>query len=132
MAGKSDTGHTHTKSQITDFPTSLPANGGNADYAKKAASVIDYNDTSDTPRAIKIGFSGLGLDTNTLAYIAGYTNDGKIKDVNKSVVQSWIGLNGYLPLSGGTMTGKLNVKTAGIRIPTSQPDNVADGDIWIQ
>ena len=25
------TGHTHTKSQITDFPTSLPANGGNAD-----------------------------------------------------------------------------------------------------
>ena len=24
-------GHTHTKSQITDFPTSLPANGGNAD-----------------------------------------------------------------------------------------------------
>lgn len=27
---KSDTGHTHTKSQIIDFPTSLPANGGNA------------------------------------------------------------------------------------------------------
>ena len=24
-------GHTHTKSQITDFPSSLPANGGNAD-----------------------------------------------------------------------------------------------------
>ena len=31
LAGKSDTGHTHTKSQITDFPASLPANGGNAD-----------------------------------------------------------------------------------------------------
>ena len=30
VAGKSDTGHTHTKSQITDFPTSLPANGGTA------------------------------------------------------------------------------------------------------
>lgn len=28
------TNHTHTKSQITDFPTSLPANGGNADRAK--------------------------------------------------------------------------------------------------
>ena len=24
-------GHTHTKAQITDFPSSLPANGGNAD-----------------------------------------------------------------------------------------------------
>ena len=34
LAGKSDTGHTHTKSQITDFPTSLPANGGTADNAK--------------------------------------------------------------------------------------------------
>ena len=33
VAGKSDTGHTHTKSQITDFPTSLPANGGTATKA---------------------------------------------------------------------------------------------------
>lgn len=31
VAGKADTGHTHTKSEITDFPTSLPANGGTAD-----------------------------------------------------------------------------------------------------
>ena len=31
LSGKSDTSHKHTKSQITDFPTSLPANGGNAD-----------------------------------------------------------------------------------------------------
>ena len=28
---KSDKGHKHTKNEITDFPTSLPANGGNAD-----------------------------------------------------------------------------------------------------
>ena len=27
--------HSHTKSQITDFPTSLPANGGNADTVDK-------------------------------------------------------------------------------------------------
>ena len=34
LNGKSNSVHTHTKSQITDFPiipTSLPANGGNAD-----------------------------------------------------------------------------------------------------
>ncbi len=30
-AHKANASHTHTKSQITDFPTSLPANGGNAD-----------------------------------------------------------------------------------------------------
>lgn len=33
LAGKADTRHTHTKSQITDFPSSLPANGGTADRA---------------------------------------------------------------------------------------------------
>lgn len=30
-AGKANLVHTHTKAQITDFPTALPANGGNAD-----------------------------------------------------------------------------------------------------
>lgn len=30
--------HTHTKSDITDFPTSLPANGGTADSAAKATT----------------------------------------------------------------------------------------------
>ena len=33
VAGKASSDHTHTKSEITDFPTSLPANGGTADYA---------------------------------------------------------------------------------------------------
>lgn len=36
--------HTHTKSQIIDFPTSLPANGGTADTAKNLSSFnIPYN-----------------------------------------------------------------------------------------
>ncbi|MDD6988783.1 hypothetical protein [Ruminococcus sp.] len=30
LNGKASTSHTHTKEDITDFPTSLPANGGNA------------------------------------------------------------------------------------------------------
>ena len=38
----------------------------------------------------------------------------------------------YLKLSGGTVTGKLDVKAAGIRIPTSRPNSLSDGDIWIQ
>lgn len=28
LAGKADASHTHTVSQISDFPASLPANGG--------------------------------------------------------------------------------------------------------
>ena len=31
QAGKSDIGHKHIKEDISNFPTSLPANGGNAD-----------------------------------------------------------------------------------------------------
>ena len=34
ISGKADKSHTHTKSEITDFPTSLPANGGMADSAR--------------------------------------------------------------------------------------------------
>lgn len=32
---KANSSHTHTKSQITDFPTSLPANGGTSDNSNK-------------------------------------------------------------------------------------------------
>ena len=38
LSGKSDSGHTHSKADITDFPASLPANGGNADYATNAGN----------------------------------------------------------------------------------------------
>lgn len=48
VAGKSDTGHTHTKSEITDFPTSLPANGGTADSATTAYKIrIGNSNPSD-------------------------------------------------------------------------------------
>lgn len=45
-------GHTHTKSDITDFPTKLPANGGNADtvdgkHASDFAAASDLKDLQD-------------------------------------------------------------------------------------
>ena len=82
--------HTHTKSQITDFPTSLPANGGIADTATSAISVVDYGDTSKT---IQIGYKGPGASIDDLAYIAGYLTGGtQIKDVSKDILKSWLGL----------------------------------------
>ena len=45
--------HTHTKSQITDFPTSMPANGGNA------TTVNGHTVNSDVPSGAKF------TDTNT-------------------------------------------------------------------
>lgn len=50
IKGKADSiyaklSHTHTKSQITDFPTSLPANGGTADKATKDGKGNNIADT---------------------------------------------------------------------------------------
>ena len=71
VAGKSDTGHTHTQSEITDFPTSLPANGGTATkatqdgsgnvitstYVKKSGDTLTSS-TSDTPLYVNTTASG--------------------------------------------------------------------------
>lgn len=48
LSGKSDSGHTHSKADITDFPASLPANGGNADtvdnfHADDFVNATDFN-----------------------------------------------------------------------------------------
>lgn len=40
--------HTHTKSQITDFPSSLPANGGNADTSNRAKFLETFQQNSTT------------------------------------------------------------------------------------
>ena len=63
---------------------------GNANTATKATGVTDYNSAS---RTIQVGYAGDGLNTSNLTHIAGYTDDGtKIKDVSKSVMQSWLGV----------------------------------------
>lgn len=63
---------------------------GNATTATKATGVTDYKNAS---RTIQVGYAGDGLNTSNLTHIAGYTDNGtKIKDVNKSVMQSWLGV----------------------------------------
>ena len=57
LDGKSDKTHTHTKSDITDMPTSLPANGGNADTVDGKHANAFY--------PAKANFA-LGLDYNSL------------------------------------------------------------------
>ena len=103
---------------------------GNSATADKATSVVDY----DAPNGnIVIGYSGNSLTVDEVGYIAGYKKGrAQIKDVSKDVLQSWLGLSDYLPLSGGTMTGKITATSAGICIPTSPPNSLADGDIWLE
>lgn len=56
---KANSSHTHTKSNITDFPSSMPANGGNADTIdNKHATDLQYKDGTNY---YPIGATGSGL-----------------------------------------------------------------------
>ncbi|MBP3341777.1 MAG: hypothetical protein J6K99_04525, partial [Peptococcaceae bacterium] len=74
--------HNHTVSQITDFPDSLPADGGNADtvdgkHASDFASAVHTHNqaTSDALGMVKIGYSENGnsypveLDSNGKMFV---------------------------------------------------------------
>ena len=87
LSGKASTSHTHTKSQITDMPTTLPnpqsmvikLNGGSTE----GTNLFTY--TGSTAKSINITPSSIGAATS------GHTHN-------------------YLPLSGGTITGNLKLQ----------------------
>lgn len=58
--GKAEKVHTHTKSDITDFPVSLPANGGTSDYASYlnlvANNEIRFNKNGYSTNEIWLGY----------------------------------------------------------------------------
>ena len=92
-----ETRATFTTSGV-DFVGTIKENGTSLanKYAAKShshESILDYGDTNKT---IKIGYSGAGLTSDQILYIAGYTagaNDSehKIKDISKDVLKSWLG-----------------------------------------
>ena len=61
--------HTHTKSQITDFPTSMPANGGNA------TTVNGHTVNSDVPANAKF------TDTNTWRPVETSLSNQNLNDI---------------------------------------------------
>lgn len=103
---KADAGHTHKKSEITDFPTSLPANGGNAGTATTAAKL---GRGGDTGIPMTFNWSGQGGQPSWLWG----GNDGSNMYV-------------YNPSNFNVNTATTAYK---IRIGNSNP---SDGDIWIQ
>lgn len=81
-----------------------------ASNADKASGVIDYGNNTDL---IRIGWATSSVAGDDIKAFAVYTGDGhKIKDANIANVQKKIGLENYLPLSGGTVTGRI-VRSSG-------------------
>ena len=74
--------HTHTKSQITDFPTSMPANGGNA------STVNGHTVKSDVPENAKFTDTWRPLGTTADTACAG--NDSRLSNARPaSDVYEW-------------------------------------------
>ena len=73
LSGKAPNSHTHTKSQITDFPTSLPANGGNASTANKLTTARSISLGSGASGSVNFDGSGnvtLPVDSVSEAYLS--------------------------------------------------------------
>ena len=129
LEGKSNTGHKHTKSDITDFPNSLPANGGNS------STVNGHTINSDVPANAKFTDTDTWRPLGTTADTACAGNDSRLSNARPaSDVYAWAKASSkpsyswdeitskpstftpsdhthsYLPLSGGTVEGDLEVK----------------------
>lgn len=73
LSGKAPSIHTHTKSQITDFPTSLPANGGNASTANKLTTARSISLGSGASGSVNFDGSGnvtLPVNSVSEAYLS--------------------------------------------------------------
>lgn len=85
---------TWQKDQISTLPDgAVQATVGEfLGVASTSTGIADYNDKD---AIVEIGYSGNSLDYSSLAYLAGYTNDRKIKDVSKDAVKSYLGITKY-------------------------------------
>ena len=108
IKGKADSiyaalSHTHTKSEITDFPTSLPANGGTASSCSgnsatatqlQTARTINIQDSSATYTGSGASFNGSGDATIKLPSII-KANEFKIGNGQQSINYRSKSYNGY-------------------------------------
>ena len=125
LSGKSDTGHTHTKAQIIDFPTSLPANGGKASTAE-SANYLSYMHSNEIN--FKGGAPGLcyfnyrNADTEGPSPVATmeYRFCNYSGDTSKSV------------LMAGSFNGATAKASSKMVIPIGAPSQLEDGCIWIE
>lgn len=127
LDGKSNTGHKHVKADITDFPTSMPASDVSAwakaatkpSYSKAEVGLGNVDNTADSAKSVKYATSAGSVAWSNVS--------GKPSSMPASDVYSWakqpskpsytaseVGAapashsHSYLPLAGGTMTGRIS------------------------
>jgi len=108
--------HTHTKNQITDFPISLPANGGNADMVdnKHASDLQNYNNLTNKPTSMKNPYS-LTMSLNGTSQV---NYDGS-SSKNINITPSNI---------GAATSNHTHIKSQITNFPTALPANGGNAD----
>lgn len=108
LTKKADLTHTHTKSQITDFPTSLPADGGNSD------TVNNHTIESDVPKNAKFTDTVITVDTELSSTSVNPVQNKVVKNeldnkANKSDIPT------SLPANGGNAENALAVRSSNLK-----------------
>lgn len=98
LSGKSDSGHTHSKADITDFPASLPANGGNADtvdnlHADDFVNATDFNN-HQIPINVDVPAWIYANGKRYKIYMTNGTNTGMTNIPNNSTDYVWYWFDG--------------------------------------
>ena len=135
LDAKANTLHTHTKSQITDFPTSLPANGGNADtvdgkHASDFASATGINNNLKLGQYVKFyDYDDGGSDTTMKQaylrdgkWITGFT-DITVMGSGTGFQQQINDLKSIVNKGGGDVAGKTYVKATRTVANTGNPNS---------
>jgi hypothetical protein len=81
--------HTHTKENITDFPTSMPANGGDADtvdgkHADDFATVSDFEALQAQVDELDVGALGITASVEELNHLGGVAENVQDQLDNKA------------------------------------------------
>ena len=99
ISGKADKSHTHTKSQITDFPTSLPANGGTANKIEPNYTSVGITTvTSITTKYIHLADCSWSQKGTLQVYLRGNC-------LEDTLVLNFGGGNGVFPMLCGHYNG---------------------------
>lgn len=104
-----DNSHNHTISTITDFPSSLPANGGNADTVdnKHASDFLLRNNTLETVNRYRdVGYYYGGTSTNTGCIVINVGTQN-VMIVARITLRSYL-YSGTIIVGGYTYTGTAN------------------------